>query len=160
MRGLCDTAAAFPATHTSVLYKWRNFTGCYSLYSAAADARTAYFAGHQLWSESPNGCKRFRLDRRLISAPGFEGLSPANGDIIFDPMRSRGQGADDLVTSAGLWIASDNFQGSQYCGRTSRTRSWPPAPRGARQPRGKANRHARRDLPAAVLTSWFRTTAW
>jgi hypothetical protein len=31
--------------------------------------------------------------------------------------RDRGLGADDmLATSAGLWIASDNFDGSQMCG--------------------------------------------
>jgi len=137
LRGLCDAAVAFPAAHRSVHYKWRNFTGCYSLYSVAADAHTAYFAGHELWSESPDGCKRFRLDPRRISAPGFEGLSPANGNIIFDPTRSRGLGADDmLVTSAGLWIASDNFVRSVNCGRTSTTHSWPPPPPGGRQPRG------------------------
>ncbi len=133
LRGLCDAAAAFPATQRSVLYKWRNFTGCYSLYSVAADSNAAYFAGHELWSQSPNGCKKFRLDRNRIAATGFEGLSPANGNIIFDPTRSRGLGADDmLVTSAGLWIASDNFGGSQYCGRTSTTNSWPPPPPGGR----------------------------
>jgi hypothetical protein len=144
LRGLCDAAVAFPAKHKSVLYKWRNFTGCYSLYSAAADARTAYFAGHPLWSQSPRGCKTFRLDPRRISAAGFEGLSPANGDIIFDPTRSRGIGADDmLVTSAGLWIGSDNFDGSQYCGRTSRRHRWPPPPPGGRPPPGKPiGRHA------------------
>ncbi|HEX6932609.1 MAG TPA: hypothetical protein VF162_10735 [Streptosporangiaceae bacterium] len=137
LRGLCDAAAAFPATHKSVLYKWRNFTGCYSLYSAAADAKTAYFAGHQLWSQSPRGCKKFRLDPKRVSAAGFEGLSPANGNIVFDPTRSRGLGADDmLVTRAGLWIASDNFDGSQNCGRTSRTNSWPPPPPGGRRPPG------------------------
>ncbi|MGN6676832.1 MAG: hypothetical protein ACTHKL_03520 [Streptosporangiaceae bacterium] len=138
LRGLCDAAAAFPAKHRSVLYKWRNFTGCYSLYSVAADARTAYFAGHPLWSQSPRGCKDFRLDPRRISAPGFEGLSPSNGDIIFDPTRSRGIGADDmLVTSAGLWIGSDNFDGSQYCGRTSRTHRWGPPRPGGKPPHGK-----------------------
>jgi hypothetical protein len=34
--------------------------------------------------------------------------------------RSRGQGADDmLITSAGLWIASDNLDGSEMCGGTT-----------------------------------------
>ena len=51
--GLCDAAAAFPATQTSVLHKWVNYTGCDSLYAAAADASTAYFAGHERWSEQP-----------------------------------------------------------------------------------------------------------
>jgi hypothetical protein len=34
--------------------------------------------------------------------------------------RARGHGADDmLLTSAGLWIASDNFDGSVTCGNAS-----------------------------------------
>lgn len=135
LKGLCDVAAAFPATQKSVLYKWRNFTGCYSLYSASADTSTAYFSGHEFWSQSPNGCKDFHLDPNRISAKGFEGLSPATGNIIFDPTRARGIGADNmLVTSAGLWIASDNFQGSQDCGRTGT--SWPSPPPGGTPPPG------------------------
>ena len=44
------------------------------------------------------------------------GLSPS-GAVTFDPTRSRGKGADDmLLTRNGLWIASDNFDGSQACG--------------------------------------------
>jgi hypothetical protein len=114
--GLCDSAAAFPSTQTSVLAKWINYTGCYSLYSAAADASTAYFAGHEKWSEAPDGCKA-TIDPHAIAAPGIEGLSPSTGSLVFNPTRARGLGADDLlVTSAGLWIASDNFHGAQLCG--------------------------------------------
>ena len=36
--GLCDVAAAFPATQTSVSTMWVNYTGCDSLYSTAADS--------------------------------------------------------------------------------------------------------------------------
>ncbi len=44
------------------------------------------------------------------------GLSPATGAVIFNPSRARGLGADDmLVTSAGLWIASDNMNNSNQC---------------------------------------------
>ncbi|HEX9066736.1 MAG TPA: hypothetical protein VF843_16625, partial [Streptosporangiaceae bacterium] len=51
-----------------------------------------------------------------IPAPGMEGLSPATGKLIFNPGRSRGLGADDmLATKAGLWIASDNLEGSDRC---------------------------------------------
>jgi hypothetical protein len=50
----------------------------------------------------------------------MEGLSPATGALTFNPTRARGLGADDmLITSAGLWIASDNFQGSSQCGGVS-----------------------------------------
>ena len=72
--GLCDAAAAFPATQTSVLHTWVNYTGCDSLYSAAADASTAYFAGHERWSKNPNDCDA--QGPGAVSAPGMEGLSP------------------------------------------------------------------------------------
>jgi hypothetical protein len=47
----------------------------------------------------------------------MEGLSPATGVLTFNPTRGRGLGAGDmLITSAGLWIASDNFEGTNQCG--------------------------------------------
>jgi hypothetical protein len=113
--GLCDAAAAFPATQASVLHLWINYTGCDSLYSAAADPSTAYFGGHERWSENPKGCDF--AGKGAIPAPGMEGLSPATGALTFNPTKARGLGADDmLLTSAGLWIASDNLDGSQTCG--------------------------------------------
>ncbi len=56
----------------------------------------------------------------------MEGLSPTIGALYVNSggtagyySRDRGLGADDmLVTSAGLWIASDNSGGSQMCGGT------------------------------------------
>jgi hypothetical protein len=59
-----------------------------------------------------------------VNASGMEGLDPANGNLYVTPdgsvgyySRDRGLGADDmLVTSAGLWIASDNLDDSQMCG--------------------------------------------
>jgi hypothetical protein len=120
LMGLCDMAAAFTAGQHFAYLKWINYTGCYSLYSVAADAHAAYFAGHEIWSQSPDGCKHFRHDPHAIYAPGLEGLSPSTGRLIFNPTRSRGLGADDLLlTSAGLWIASDNFRGSQMCGKVN-----------------------------------------
>jgi hypothetical protein len=48
------------------------------------------------------------------------GLSPSSGKVVWNPTRSRGRGADDmLLTQAGLWIASDNFQGAGKCGGVS-----------------------------------------
>lgn len=126
LKGLCDVAAAFPASQKSVLPMWKNYTGCDSLYSTAADADTAYFGGHQRWSMNANGCN-FKSHGAYV-ATGLEGLSPANGDLYLNKANppagyyehSRGLGADDmLLTNAGLWIASDNEGRSQACGFVS-----------------------------------------
>jgi hypothetical protein len=126
--GLCDAAVAFPATQPfqSVSHSWRNYTGCDSLFSTAADPSTAYFAGHERWSMNPNGCNG--AGAGAYTAPGMEGLEPSTGALYVNPKatasayyeHSRGLGADDmLITSAGLWIASDNLGNSQTCGNTS-----------------------------------------
>jgi hypothetical protein len=116
--GLCDSMAAFPSTSTQVLHKWINYTGCDSLYSTAADATTAYFGGHERWASNPLGCDG--AGPGAVTAPGMVGLSPTTGAVTFNPTRGRGLGADDmLVTSAGLWIASDNFEGTNKCGGVS-----------------------------------------
>jgi hypothetical protein len=120
--GLCDAAAAFPATQAPVLHTWVNYTGCDSLYATAADAFGAYFAGHERWSMNTFGCDGSHTTG--YNAPGMEGLDPLNGNLYVTPdnsagyySRDRGLGADDmLLTSAGLWIASDNQQASQMCG--------------------------------------------
>jgi hypothetical protein len=125
--GLCDVAASFPATINPpaqggqpgyVLHNWVNYMGCDSLYSTAADASTAYFGGHERWASNPNGCDF--AGPGAITAPGMVGLSPANGSVTYNPTRGRGLGADDmLITSAGLWIASDNLGNVQACGKAS-----------------------------------------
>jgi hypothetical protein len=120
LRGLCDSAAAFSATGPRPAIKWTNYTGCDSLYSVAADAGAAYFGGHERWSQNANGCDQ--QGPGAIAAPGMEALDPGTGHLILNStgtalyVRDRGIGADDmLVTSAGLWIASDNFRGAQMC---------------------------------------------
>jgi hypothetical protein len=120
-QGLCDSESAFPATQAPVLHTWVNYTGCDSLYSTAADASAVYVGGHERFANNPNGCDF--LNTGGITAPGMAGLDPATGGLLLNQagtaryVRSRGLGADDeLVTSAGLWIASDNQQGSQMCG--------------------------------------------
>jgi len=121
----CDTAMAFPATQSSVSPKWINQTGCDSLYSTAADRSAAYFGGHERYSMNPKACDT--LGSGGYNAPGIEGLNPANGALYVNSggtagyySRARGLGADDmLITSAGLWIASDNYKGSGSCGGVS-----------------------------------------
>jgi len=121
----CDVAMAFPATQRSVNPLWDNQTGCDSLYSAAADPHAAYFGGHERWSMNQNACDA--LGPGGIAAPGMEGVDPASGALYVNSKgtagyysRARGHGADDmLLTSAGLWIASDNYDGSSSCGGVS-----------------------------------------
>jgi hypothetical protein len=116
--GLCDSASAFSSTPSDVTALWINYTGCNSLFAAAADTNTAYFGGHEQWADNPDGCNTAGPD--AIPAAGIVGLSPTNGTVTTDPTRSRGLGADDmLITPAGLWIASDNLNGVQNCGGVS-----------------------------------------
>jgi hypothetical protein len=120
--GLCDAASAFPASDRKVGHNWVNYTGCDSLFSTAADSSTAFFGGHERWADNSDGCNV--EGPGAMVAPGMVGLSPIDGSVIFNPTRSRGLGADDmLITSQGLWIASDNFHadktGSDRCGGQS-----------------------------------------
>jgi hypothetical protein len=117
--GLCDSASSFPATHNAtVQHNWINYTGCDSLYSVATDGTNLYFAGHERWVDNSNGCDG--AGPGSIASEGIEGLSPADGSLVADPTRARGLGADDMLfTPAGLWIASDNYNGSASCGGVS-----------------------------------------
>ncbi len=121
LRGLCDSASAFAATGSKPAMKWTNYTGCDSLYAVAADANAVYFAGHERWSENRNGCDK--PGPGAIDAQGMEAVNLSNGHVLVKAngtglyTRGRGLGADDmLITRAGLWIGSDNFQGGAMCG--------------------------------------------
>jgi hypothetical protein len=51
----------------------------------------------------------------LTRQPRLSGLAPAR-----HPARSRGLDADDVpLTSAGLWLASDNLNHAKKCGGVS-----------------------------------------
>jgi len=122
LTGLCDVVAAFPATQAGGLHhRWANYTGCDSLYSAAADASTVYIGGHQRWANNARGCNQ--PGAGAVPAPGLGGFTPG-GLLVRNAngakgrySRARGIGADSMLrTSAGLWIASDNFAGSVTCG--------------------------------------------
>jgi hypothetical protein len=128
--GLCDSAAAYPATHAPVNPTWINYTGCWSLYTTAADSAAVYIGGHEEYANNPDGCKT--AGPGAVPDPGLGGLSRATGHVLLDARgtaglysRSRGSGADDmLLTRRGLWVASDNgvyadgtFHLSDTCGR-------------------------------------------
>ncbi len=123
--GLCDAAAVFPAIQGSVSHLWVNYTGCDSLYSTAADSEAVYVGGHERWADNPKGCNN--PGPGSIPAQGMGGFDPANGELYVNTagtagyyIRGRGLGADDMmITSAGLWIASDNANSTSMCGGVS-----------------------------------------
>jgi hypothetical protein len=123
LTGLCDAVAAFPATRAAGLSPdWVNYTGCDALYSVAADASAVYAGGTERWADNSGACNS--QGPGAVPAPGMGGFSPSTGALLENSggtaglySRARGLGADDmLVTSAGLWIASDNLDGSATCG--------------------------------------------
>lgn len=118
LTGLCDAAAAFPATQSSVSHTWINYTGCDSYYSVAADTGAVYVGGHERWAQNPNGCNT--AGPGAIADPGLQGLNPSNGTVETSGgtalySMSRANADDMLITSAGLWIASTNRFGSDAC---------------------------------------------
>lgn len=115
--GLCAAASAFPSTGSTVSHRWINYSGCDSFYSVVADANNVYVGGHERWANNSVGCDR--AGTGAVGRPGIGSLTPSTGQATaWNPTRARGHGATDLLlTAAGLWIASDNFQGSaQKCG--------------------------------------------
>src|SRR6185437_14774974 len=101
---------------SNVSHLWVNYTGCDSLFSTAADATTVYIGGHERFANNPVGCDY--AGTGAVNAPGVAGVDINTGLLNDNPTRARGNGADDeLVTSAGLWIASDNAQNSSDCGQ-------------------------------------------
>lgn len=128
--GLCDAAAAFPATMGPVTHKWVEYTGCDSYYSVAADDSAVYVAGHPRWAENSDGCNA--AGPGAIADPGLQGLNPSTGGLLVrtsgKPVytMSRANADNMLITSTGggtgkggLWIGSTNRFGSQSCGQIS-----------------------------------------
>jgi hypothetical protein len=117
--GLCDATSAFPATQTSVKHQWINYTGCDSLYAAAADSSAVYVGGHPRWLNNPRGCNG--AGPGAISYRGMQAMHPDSGTPVLTPSgkarysMSRANADDMLVTPAGLWIASTNRFGSDVC---------------------------------------------
>jgi hypothetical protein len=122
LTGLCDAVAAFSAAEQAQSPEWINYDGCDSLYSVAADASAVYAGGHQRWADNQNGCNF--AGPGSIPSPGISGFSAAGGSLLLNSARTaglysrgRGLGADSmLLTSAGLWIASDDFDQISMCG--------------------------------------------
>jgi len=119
--GLCDATTAFPATQASELHTWIDYTGCDSLYSAAADASAVYVAGHPRWAQNLKGCNV--QGPGAVPDAGLQGLKPATGLALLNGSgtaglysMSRANADDMLITSAGLWIGSTDRSHDDHCG--------------------------------------------
>jgi hypothetical protein len=118
--GLCDAAAAFPASDGPVTDEWIEYAGCDSYYSVAADDGAVYVAGHPRYAENSDGCDG--PGPGAIKDYGLQGLNPSTGNVQLkatgEPVytMSRANAGQMLITSAGLWISSSNRFGAQYCG--------------------------------------------
>jgi hypothetical protein len=128
LTGLCDAVAAFPGARAGGLaHEWINYSGCDSFYSVAADSSAVYAAGHERWADNASGCND--AGSGAIPAQGMGGFTPGptGGALMTNSggtaglySRGRGLGADDMViTSAGLWIASDDEGDTDTCGNAS-----------------------------------------
>lgn len=113
--GPCDAVISYPAAETPVAgHTWINYTGCDSYYSVAADSTTVFAGGHQRWVSNPLGCDV--AGPGAIAHPGLAEFDAGTGAYQPGPSRGRGWGADDLLrTPYGLWVSSDNFQGTSTC---------------------------------------------
>ena len=116
--GLCDALSSFSAASSTQFHRWINYTGCDSLFGVVADANNVYITGHERWANNPQGCDS--AGPGAVSRPGLGSIDPATGQATsWNPTRALGVGGDDLhLTSAGLWVASDNFStgAQQQCG--------------------------------------------
>ncbi|HEY2574938.1 MAG TPA: hypothetical protein VGI74_01390 [Streptosporangiaceae bacterium] len=120
LTGPCDATIAFSGAEQSVSPEWTNYTGCDSLYAAVADTSAVYVAGHPRWSNNPNGCNAEGAG--AVPDRGLQGLNPATGRVELNSngtnlyTMSRSNADDEIITSAGMWIASTNRFDSGMCG--------------------------------------------
>jgi hypothetical protein len=110
----CDAVSAFTNTAPARV-KWINWTGGDSLYSVAAAPRTVYIGGHERWANNSKGTNS--CGPGCVHRPGIGAINAISGRATkWNPTRDRGHGADDLLlTSAGLWVASDTYFHSVLC---------------------------------------------
>ena len=105
---VCDAAARFETAVTSPSRPtWINYTGGDTLHSVAVTTAAVYVQGHQRWMDNPLG--RGTCGTGCVERPGIAAVSPSSGKALsWNPTKGRGVGGKDLLlTSQGLWVASD-----------------------------------------------------
>ncbi|MFJ9312750.1 hypothetical protein ACIRN4_01050 [Pimelobacter simplex] len=106
--GPCDTVARFenrPAANA--VPSWVARTGGDTITALEATPSAVYVGGHQRWFNNSFGSNS--AGPGAVRRDGLAALSPSNGlPFSWDPGRTKGVGVFDfLVTTAGLWVASD-----------------------------------------------------
>jgi hypothetical protein len=115
----CDMALAFSANESAQSTTWANPTGCDSLLSVVADNYAVYFAGHERWTDNPDGCND--PGPGAVQDYGMQGLNPSTGALLLNPSgqplytMARADGVNMILTTGGLWIASTNRFGTNTC---------------------------------------------
>jgi hypothetical protein len=105
---VCDAAARFdmgipnPSAPT-----WINYTGGDTLHSVAVSGAAVYVQGHQRWLDNPYGADY--PGTGAVDRPGIGAIDPTTGSALsWNPGKTRGVGGKDmLLTTSGLWVASD-----------------------------------------------------
>lgn len=108
---VCDATARFETRIASPTRPtWINYTGGDTLHSVVATTAAVYVQGHQRWLDNPAG--RDTCGTGCVARPGIGAISPSTGRALsWNPTKSRGVGGKDLLlTSQGLWVASDTTQ--------------------------------------------------
>jgi hypothetical protein len=120
---LCDTAARWETSTTppagGAVETWKNCTGGDTLYSVALTGAAVYVGGHQRWLDNCGG--RDNATTGAFTASGIGAINPTTGKAIrtWNPGRTRGVGAEELVANAdGLYVGSDTESlGGEYHAR-------------------------------------------
>jgi len=117
---LCDTTTRWETSGgPGSTETWKNCTGGDTLYSVAVTNAAVYVGGHQRWLDNCGG--RDNAVAGSFSAEGIGAINPTTGLAIrtWNPGRTRGVGAEELVTQAeGLYVGSDTTRlGGEYHAR-------------------------------------------
>jgi hypothetical protein len=105
---LCDSASRWNTSDARTTYPvWANYTGGDTLLSVQVTRAAVYVQGHQRWMNNPGG--QDSAGPGAVSRPGIASLNPNQGlAYSWNPTKDRGIGGYDLLlTTQGLWVASD-----------------------------------------------------